>query len=322
MMARAPKGGGGFQKGSMESFPLLRESPYKAVRTFCEFLSAELNFRTAHGLNAYDLRHYHRKLFLPSGTLDPIGVEGYASRIASALNILRVSDNPMRLLDSGCGYGTESLLFAAAGANVTGIDLVSQRVQLASSRIDYYERRTSRHLNIGFLTADVIRYLETALPFDMIWAMEAISHIHPLERFLELAFERLSPNGFLIASDPNGLNPLARYKAYRIRGTHRLKTRVKAWDAESGEPAIEAVERIFSVLRYQNKLEKAGFHIAEVVTSGFLASSFIPNQLHQSHLLHDMLTSLQTTFQKIPVLRLFGTNFTVVAQKRSIKSPL
>lgn len=322
MMARTPSNRGGFQKRSKEGFLPLQESPYKAVQIFCELLSDELNFRTAHGLNAYDLRHYHRKLFMPSGALDPIGVEGYASRIASALNILRISDTPMRLLDSGCGYGTESLLFAAAGANVTGIDLVSQRVQLASSRIDYYERRTSRHLNIGFLDADVIRYFETAPPLDVIWAMEAISHIHPLERFLELAYKCLSPDGFLIASDQNGLNPLARYKAYRIRGTHHFKTRIKAWDPESGEPAIEAVERIFSVLSYKKKLEKAGFHITEAVTSGFLASSFIPIRLHQSPLLRNILTSLQTTFQKIPILRLFGTNFTVVAQKRSVKSPL
>ena len=302
-------------KGFMEPFPLLRLPPYEAVQAFCELLKEELDYRSAHCLDAQDLRRYYRNLFLTDGTLSPLGVHGYASRLAPALLSLREAGPNVRLLDAGCGYGTEALLFALSGAEVTGVELVPERAALARSRLSFYQSHTSASFSIQFVNADVMRYLEGTGSFDIIWAMESISHIHPLEAFLSLAHKSLSPGGLLITSDPNALNPIARYRACRIRGAPRYTLRMKARDPGSGTPVYEAVERILSALDYARRLSETGFKVTQVAMSGFLAASFVPRSLHRSKLVFSLLTSLQRILQALPILRLMGTVYTVVAQK-------
>ena len=299
----------------MEKLCLHRHSPIEVVQTFCELLDDELDFRHTHGLDALSLRSYYSNLFMADGTLDPLGVYGYASRLMPLLNVLKDANSTVKLLDCGCGYGTESLLFGLSEADVTGVDVVPERVELACSRISFYKNRASQSLKVQFYNADIIRYLEVTQPFNIIWALEAISHIHPLESFLALAFRRLEPGGFLVTSDANALNPFAQYRAYCIRGTHHFRTRVKAYDPSNGKPIYEAVERIFSVNKYKQKLLKIGFLVTGVSMAGFLASSLIPSRLHVNQLVYTILTSAQKMFQKIPVLHLLGTNYTVVARK-------
>ena len=299
----------------MGLFSLLQLSPHEAVQAFCELLGDELNCRSAHDLDALALRRYYRNLFLTDGTLSPLGIHGYASRLASALLAVREAEPPARLLDAGCGYGTESLLFALSGADVTGVELISERVELARSRISFYQNRVSAPLSIQFVNADVMRYLERTQPFDIICTIEAISHIHPLETFLSLAHRSLSPGGLLITSDPNALNPIALYRAYRIRGAARYTVRKKAEDPGDGAPVYEAVERISSAPGYARRLMRAGFKVRHIAMSGFLASSFVPPSFHRSKLVLALLTSLQRILQALPILRLMGTVYTVVAQK-------
>ncbi len=299
----------------VEQFPLLWQSPHEAVQIFCELLRDELNYRSAHGLDAQTLRHYYRKLFLADGTLSPLGVYGYASRLAPALLSLEEAGSDVKLLDAGCGYGTEALLFALSGADVTGVELVPERVELARSRISFYQNHVSTPLSIRFINANIMRYLERTGPFDIIWALEATSHIHPLEDFLPLARKCLSPNGLLITSDPNALNLIAFYRACRIRGAPRYTLRIKAQDPDSGAPVCEAVERIFPVPNYTRRLSKAGFKVTQVAMSGFLGSSFVPLALHTNRLVFILLSSLQRMLRALPILRLMGANYTVVAQK-------
>lgn len=299
---------------SMEPLLLSRLPPDEAVLAFCELFSAELDYRSTHGLPVQDLRRYYRNLFLADGRPDPLGVYGYGCRLAPVLLSLR--EKPAaRLLDAGCGYGTESLLLALLGADVTGVDLVPERVELAQSRPSFYENRTAATLSVRFVNADLLRYLEAPRPFDIIWAMEAVSHIHPLETFLALAQQRLSPGGLLIASDPNALNPVSFFRAYRIRGTLQHRLRAKGRDPDSGAAVQEAVEWIFSVLGYVRKLRQAGFGVRQITMSGFMASSLLPRRLHTDRLVFALLTSLHRALQACPLWRLMGANYTVVAQK-------
>jgi 2-polyprenyl-3-methyl-5-hydroxy-6-metoxy-1,4-benzoquinol methylase len=299
---------------SVEHFPLWL-SPCKAVRLFCELLKDELDCRSALGLDVQDLWRYYHNLFLEDGTLSPLGVYGYANRLAPVLLSLREARSAVKLLDAGCGYGTESLLFALSGASVTGVELVPSRVELARSRVSFYQNHVSAPFSIQFINANVIRYLERAGPFHIVWGMEAISHIHPLEAFLLLVHKCLSPGGLLIISDPNAINPVALHRAYRIRGARRCTLRIKASDPGNGAPVYEAVERILSVPGLCCRLRKAGFEVRQVVMSGFLASSLVLAPLRRSRAVFTLLTSLQRMLQTLPVLRLMGTVYTVVAQK-------
>jgi len=302
-------------KGMTVSSPYSWLSPHEAVQAFCELLRDEVNHRAGHNMNGLALRRYYRKLFLTDGALSPLGVYGYASRLAPALLSLKEAESAVRLLDAGCGYGTESFLFALSGADVTGVELVPERVELARSRLDFYRDHASFPLSIQFINADIMRYLKGAGPFDIIWAMEAVSHIHPLEAFLSLAYKCLSPGGLLITSDPNALSPIALYRAYRIRSAPHYTLRIKARDPSSGAPVYEAVERVFSVLGYARRLKKAGFRVKQIAMSGFMASSLVPSSLHRSQLVFTLLTSFQRMLRALPILRLMGTIYTVVAQK-------
>jgi SAM-dependent methyltransferase len=305
----------GNAEGAPEPSSLLQRSPHEVVQIFCDLFGDELDHRSAHGLHVQDLRRYYGNLFLANGAPSPLGVYGYASRLAPALVSLRTAGSPIRLLDAGCGYGTESLLFALLGADVTGVELVPERVELARSRPGFYQDRVAASLSIRFVNADVIRYLEKTGPFDIIWIMEAISHIHPLDTFLPLAYDRLSPEGLLITSDPNALNPLALVRACRIRGALRHQLRLKAMDPDGDTPVYEAVERIFSVPGYARRVSDVGFEVTQAITSGFLASSLMPASLHRLRFACTLLTSLQRALQTVPILRLMGTNYTLVAQK-------
>lgn len=300
---------------SLEQFSFQQLPSTEMVLTFCDLLREELDDRETHGLETQAVRHYYRKLFQPDHSLDPIGNYGYASRLTPALSALREMKLPLRLLDAGCGYGSESLLFALAGASVTGVELVSDRVELARSRRNFYQDRLSSEISVEFVNADVKRFLQEAGQFDIIWIMEAVSHIHPLEDFLLLAKQHLSPGGLLITSDPNALNPLAMYRALRIRGTLRYPLRVKGQDHATGQPVYEAVERIFSVSGYTCLLATAGFTVRQVSMSGFLGASFIPSSLHASKPVLRVLTSFQDVLRSIPILKLMGTVYTVVAQR-------
>jgi SAM-dependent methyltransferase len=285
------------------------------VQAFCDLLVDEVNCRAADDTNALALRRYYRRLFLDDGTLSLLGSHGYASRLAPVLRYLGQIEAGAKLLDAGCGYGTEALLFALTGADVTGVELVPERVKLARARVGFYQSRAPVPLSIRFINADVVGYLKEGRPFDVIWAMEAISHIHPLETFLPLVRRCLSPGGLFIVSDPNGLNPIARYRAYRIRGTSRRTLRVKASDPDSGAHVYEAVERIFSVRGLFRLLEGEGFQVRQIAMSGFMASSLVPRLLHRNKGVLVTLTSLQRMLQALPFVRLLGTVYTVVAQK-------
>ncbi len=108
-----------------------------------------------------------------------------------------------RILDAGCGVGTSSLLFAALGATVVGVDSSQAYIGAAKSRIARYEEWLERELDVSFLEGSVLRLDEPVASFDAIWVMEAISHIYPPEEFLHLAGTLLKPGGKLVVSDAN-----------------------------------------------------------------------------------------------------------------------
>lgn len=297
-----------------------QRAPLDSIQAFCGMLRDELAGGNGRESEAADLRRYYHRLLLRDGTLDPLGVYGYASRLLPLVEVVQGAAGPLTALDCGCGYGTESLLLGLSGAAVTGIEAVPERVALARARVSFYEQRAQRSLDVRYANANVLRFLEGVSRVDIIWALEAISHIHPLENFLALAFDKLNPGGFLITSDPNALNPLARYRAYRTRGTHGLRTRVKAVDPEVGTPVVEAVERIFPVRGFVKKVTHAGFRVTRIDLSGFMAASLIPERWHRSTTIYGLAIGIQRGLQRMPALRHAGMNFTVVARKAGATS--
>lgn len=290
-------------------------SSERFISFFARLLQAELEFRRVRGLEVAPLETYYNKTVLRDGRPCPIGLAGYSARLEPVLQEIRNLPSSAHILDAGCGFGTESVLFSFFGPEVTGIELVTERCRLASSRVNFYRDFSSGPLNLRFENAQVMRFLQRSGPFDLIWAMESISHIYPPDEFLSLVYRRLKNRGKLIISDPNRLNPSAWVKSIRIRGSIRERTHKKFADPETGVPVDVGEEIIFSVFLMAKKLAKIGFRIQKIRMSGFMGSSWLPRSLLNHHGAQKLLVAFQKSLQRTPLVRYLGSVYTIVAVK-------
>jgi SAM-dependent methyltransferase len=201
------------------------------------------------------------------------------------------------------------------GRKVTGVDLVTERVELARSRFDYFQSQCDFPLEVDFRSVNIFGLLQKGDMFDAIWVMEAISHIHPAEEFLSLARQRLTEGGRLIISDPNRISPLAWLRSVKIRGSLRHKPHQRFKDPETGQPVDYGQERIFSVIAARMLLRRFGFRVQEVHVTGFMGTSLLPRRALEKRNSLRLLSSLDKAAKHIPVLKSLGSIYTIVAVK-------
>lgn len=227
----------------------------------------------------------------------------YAQRVRDAVNFVLNSLSPS-VLDAGCGVGSESLLFSLLGANVIGVDLNKERLMVAKARIKYYEDKFGRDLPVKFILKNILKFHKPER-FDLIWVLESISHIHPIEGFLKIVRENLKPEGIIIISDTNKFNPYARFKAWKVHRKEGLYTSVK--DPESLELVPYAQERIFTILGIKGFLEKNGFKVFLPRCSGYIPQlPLFPSNFMKP--LDDIVT-------RIPMMKSLGVIYVVIGRK-------
>jgi SAM-dependent methyltransferase len=285
------------------------------VLLFCQYFEKELRLRQPYQQDLMALYSYYSKFFNGEKKLIPISALGYSRRLIPAIREIKTMPEKGCILDAGCGYGTESLLFSLLGKEVIGVDLVRDRIDLAQSRVSFYRSICRFPLRIRFVNANLFRYLDSSSPLDLIWAMESISHIFPPEKFLELAFNRLNPGGKLIVSDPNGMSPLAFIRSVKIRGSLRHRPHCRFKDPADLQPVDYGQERIFSFRGFKQLLSSVGFKIDSVSLSGYLGTSLIPNTILEKKAVGQLLSTTERLVKKMPFIRLFGTLYTIVASK-------
>jgi 2-polyprenyl-3-methyl-5-hydroxy-6-metoxy-1,4-benzoquinol methylase len=99
-----------------------------------------------------------------------------------------------RVLEIGCGIGTDTINFARAGASVTAVDLSDQSLEIARKRA-----ALCGCTNIVFVQANVER-LATAIPvepYDLVYSFGVIHHTPQPELALAQIRSFLAPNGTL-----------------------------------------------------------------------------------------------------------------------------
>ncbi len=171
-----------------------------------------------------------------------------------------LATNAPRILDCGCGLGSESILFASQGARVTGIDLKPARLAVAEARRERYARLLGRPLAIDFRLENLFD-LDYRAEFDIIWVKEAISHIHPLPDFYAFALRALRPGGQLVITDPNAGN-LRKRRWVEARRHGPVITTFP--HPRTGVPIPYADERILTIPQIKGDLVQHGFRIAEL----------------------------------------------------------
>jgi len=110
----------------------------------------------------------------------------------------RVALNGARVLDVGCGGGILSEALAAAGANVTGIDLAPRVLEVA--RLHLHETGVQvdyREISIESLAA------EMPAMFDAITCMEMLEHVPDPDSVIAACATLLKPGARLLLSTLN-----------------------------------------------------------------------------------------------------------------------
>lgn len=257
------------------------------------------------------LHRYYHGLATNEGR-QPFYRYNWLSRTAPMVTLLSQlpqRGQPWRVLDAGCGVGTEALLWASLRPDiaVVGVDVSSKRLDTAVARQAYYEQKANRSLNVQFVDASVFDVLRTH-SFDVVWTMEALSHIDPAEAFLTAVADNLDPSGALVISDSHLANPWMAWRIYKIRRRTPGGSYKSSRIISSGQTISYANERLFTVNRLSNMLRRTGFQTIKTHLHIFFPPSFA-----RYRLLLAWGQRLDGVLGRTPLLRNLGGIYTTVA---------
>jgi len=196
----------------------------------------------------------------------------FAQRIKNSVQFIMESGSASpNVLDCGCGFGSESIAFGLLGAKVFGVDLSTERIDVASKRLNYYKDRCADELDVSFKNINILDY-ECDKLFDMVYAKEFITHMYSISKFVEFSKRVLKSSGHLIITDANPLNPVVYCKAW-IAHKNRLYAIVT--DPKTGKDVPYAVERLISPFYLKSLLRQNNFELI----SNFYGIPLVPFNL-------------------------------------------
>lgn len=120
-----------------------------------------------------------------------------------------------RVLDAGAGTGTESLWFALADAEVTGIDVDPAALRLAGERLARLNEHRKAPLKCRFEHRSI---LDMSGEFEVVWMEQAFHHMEPRGEVLAQLARLVVPGGHLVFSEANAWNPFIQAALFRLRG--------------------------------------------------------------------------------------------------------
>lgn len=88
-----------------------------------------------------------------------------------------------RVLEIGCGIGTDTISFARAGASVTAVDLSAESVALAERRAEVFGLRDRIQFHVA--NAEELVQAVPPEPYDLVYSFGVIHHTPHPERIIE-----------------------------------------------------------------------------------------------------------------------------------------
>ena len=227
----------------------------------------------------------------------------YALKLKDVVESITNSQKQLTVLDSGCGVGSESILFSHLGAKVLGVDLEEKFISIARKRIPYYKDTYNFDLDLTFHNKDIFKF---NAPVDLIWAHNFISHVYSVEKFINHAYNNLNYGGSLIICDGNKFNP---YVALTNKLVHmRVGDHVYRIDPDTGEKVRCAMEVSYS-LSYLTKLfKKEGLSVENIRHFGFL-----PNTLSNTGV--EIKIAIDRMCKTLPLLNRLGVFYSITGRK-------
>ena len=171
------------------------------------------------------------------------GVDDYRRRLHEGLRASR--DTPARVLEYGCGTGSQAFHLAAAGAHVDGIDISPVAIERSEeqARAEGVAHRTAFQV----MDAEHLRFADAS--FDVVCGSGIIHHLD-LDLALPEVARVLRPGGRAVFYEPLGHNP----------AINLFRRRTPALRTEDEHPLLMADLRLAA--RHAAHVDVAFFHLA------------------------------------------------------------
>ncbi|HZF15716.1 MAG TPA: class I SAM-dependent methyltransferase [Steroidobacteraceae bacterium] len=183
---------------------------------------ANIAVEMANGELSEDAQMQMRTYYLEAGLLRRMRQRFFRRHFVLAVSdtiqqIFATRSTP-RILDLGCGLGTQSILFAALGAKVIALDLDARALQVLRERIKNYERKFGRTLAIDVQVADSLTFdYSMHSPIDAVFSMFAFNMMQPSELLVRRILDGCAADADICILDGNNESWLARLVPSRRR---------------------------------------------------------------------------------------------------------
>ena len=156
----------------------------------------------------------------------------------------------LKVLEIGCGLGTDGAQFAEAGADYTGVDLTAAAVELARKRFELFA------LPGKFQTADAENLDFANESFDLVYSHGVLHHTPETGKAIQEVHRVLRPGGRAVVMmyHRGSYNYRVNISVLRRVGAHLLKWErgVKLVNKVTGEP-IESLRRHAELLNTEKE---------------------------------------------------------------------
>lgn len=161
---------------------------------------------------------YYREAGLLRRCRQPFFRQHYSNTFEQASRYLLGNESKPRIIDLGCGTGTQSLYLALMGASVAAFDMDTVALEIFRKRIDCYQKSSGRQLDIAIYETNTLTFdYEQIGPIDGVYSMFAFNMMQPSDELVE-KLDRVMKKGARIAIiDGNNLSWLPRIVPSRRR---------------------------------------------------------------------------------------------------------
>lgn len=265
-------------------------------------------------------RHY--PVMMAPARYPPALVETlYARRRRDAVRAVRERPGEW-VFDAGCGFGSESFLFAAAGAQVLAVDRSAAQLAIAEKRRRFFAERLGRPLAIDFEVADLDRYTPPRSDLALTWLASVLAAIADQEALLARIHGSTRAGGRVMITDMNLLNPWFALGEWRRR--RRMAAANPAF-AAAADFAAMFFRRGRRGASYYHSDEGAAADDVQFFSAPTLARlvrsvGFTPRRVAYSGLMPPIpgvpgLGRLEAALATIPALRALGYFYLLTAEK-------
>jgi SAM-dependent methyltransferase len=247
-----------------------------------------------------DIQHYHRILNSKDRYLFR---KSYVEQRMEYIQ-KRITKGNAKILDLGCGYGTNSFMLGSVGHEVTGTTLEYYFDKIENRR-QYWNKHFDTS-NVQFKYENIFKSAYPDNSFDYILVQDTLHHIEPIADALKILKRILKPDGSIIVIEENGNNIFNGVKNFKLRGFKRI---VKYYDEKLQETMLFGNENTRSFKKWKRIFEAAGFKIDD--NSLEYIRLFLPKK-YKTYSVEDIIEKEQNIWRKNKLLReyfFFGINF-------------